>query len=143
MNIRLQRVRRERKKSFYLRELSTILGRLVVDEPSLQALYFSRVDLSADGGSCHIYCAFVNATSIDEGKELFEKARQVLVLYRGSIRSALAKAMQSRYVPELRFFFDEAKEKELRVTGLLAKVGDEIAAYDAQNAADEHTVVKK
>jgi len=131
MSARMQYVKRERKKSFYLRELSTLLGRLVQDEPSLLPLYFTRIELSEDGSMCYVYCAFLTAQDAVEGERLFEEVRGKLVLYKGSMRSAFAAALESRYVPDLRFVFDTKKEKEQRVTDLLSKVGHELDAYDA------------
>lgn len=134
----MHEVKRERKKSFYLRELSALLTRLVQDEPSLLQLYFTKVEMSADGGLCYVYCSFLNACGPEEGHKLFEVAREKLVLYRGSMRKALAGAASGRYVPDLRFFFDESKEKEKRVTDLLSKVGAELEQYDAKHRAVTH-----
>ncbi len=138
MSSRTLQVKRDRKKSFYLRELSALLTRLVQDEPTLLQLYFTRVELSADGGLCYVYCSFLNASGVDVGKVLFETAREKLVLYRGSMRKALASAASGKYVPDLRFFFDESKEKEKRVTDLLTKVGNELEEYDAKNSSAVH-----
>lgn len=134
MSLRTIQVKRDRKKSFYLRELSALLTRLVQDEPTLLQLYFTRIELSADGGLCYVYCSFLNASGPDEGRTLFEQAREKLVLYRGSMRKALAGAASGKYVPDLRFFFDEKKEKEKRVTDLLTKVGSELEEYDARHS---------
>jgi len=132
MSARVQLVKRERKKSFYVRELSAILARLVQDQPTLMQLYFTRVDLSANGSYCYVFCAFLNAASVAEGNQMFEEARKILVLYKGSMRKALATALSSRYVPDLRFFYDETKEKEQRVTDLLTKVSEELDQYDGR-----------
>jgi len=132
LSARMQYVKRERKKSFYLRELSALLSRLVQDEPSLLPLYFTRIELSEDGSQCYVYCAFLTAHDAVEGERLFETGiRGTLVLYKASMRSALAAALASRYVPDLRFVFDTKKEKEQRVTDLLSKVSHELDAYDA------------
>ena len=98
MSARTVQVKRDRKKSFYLRELSGLLTRLVHDEPTLLQLYFTRVELSADGGLCYVYCSFLNAHGPEEGRALFEQAREKLVLYRGSMRKALAGAASGKYV---------------------------------------------
>lgn len=128
----MQQVKRDRKKSFYLRELSALLSRLVQDEPSLLPLYFTRVELSVDGGHLYVFCSFLNAIGQEEGLKAFETIREKLVLYKGSMRKALAGACSGRYVPDLRFFFDESKEKERRVTDLLIQVSEELQEYDAQ-----------
>lgn len=126
----MQMMKRNRKKSFYLRELSSLLSRLVPDEPRLINVYFTRVELSDDGGACYIYCAFLNAVDAEQGMKLFEEMREILVLYKGSMRTALANALSARYVPHLRFVFDEKKEKEQRINDLLNKVGQELNQFD-------------
>jgi ribosome-binding factor A len=134
---RAQEVRRSKKKSFYLRELSGLLSRLVPDQPLLAQLYFSRVELSSDGGMCYVYCSFFNALDDEAEQELFKQAREILVLYRGSLRKALSGAMHARYVPDLRFFYDTKKEQERRVNSLLNQVGDEIREYDQSHDDEE------
>ncbi|MEI7580280.1 MAG: ribosome-binding factor A [bacterium] len=134
MSRRVQEMRRNRKKSFYLRELSSLLSRLVYDEPRLLNMYFTRIELSEDGSVCYVYCAFLNAESAEQGQTLFEEARELLVLYKGSMRTALAGALSARYVPQLRFVFDEKKEKEQRINDLLNHVGAELDQYDSRKS---------
>jgi ribosome-binding factor A len=101
-------------------------------------MYFTRIELSEDGSVCYVYCAFLNAESAEQGQALFEEARELLVLYKGSMRTALAGALSARYVPQLRFVFDEKKEKEQRINDLLNHVGAELDQYDSRksDAAD-------
>ncbi len=143
MRTRAQEVRRSRKKSFYLRELSSLLSRLVQDEPSLGQLYFNRVELSDDGGLCYVYCGFFNAVDVAHAEEMFNQVRDTLVMYKPSMRKALAASMTARYVPDIRFFYDETKEKEQRVTSLLAQVSQELRDHDRLHGvceSDDDTV---
>ena len=130
---RIKQVRRSKQKSFYLRELSTFLTRIAQDEPAIAHLYITRVELSPDGGMCYIYFSFYTAQTDQEKETLFKQARDVLVLYKPSLRKALSSSMHSRYVPDLRFVFDQAKEKEHRVSDLLTQVSEEIAQYDEEH----------
>ena len=134
---RIQEVRRSKKKSQYLRELSSFLTQISLDEPGLAQIYITRVELSSDGGMCYVYISFYNTLSGDEKKEAYKDARDLLVMYKPSIRKALASRLSSRYVPDLRFVFDEKKEQEHRMADILTKVGQELAAFDEQEAADD------
>lgn len=129
---RSQEVRRNQKKSFYLRELSSFLSRLAIDEPGLAGLYITRVDLSPDGGKCYIYFSFYDDQSAEQKLARYEQVRKTLVLYKGSLRKQLSQSMHSRYVPHLQFMFDDKKEQEHRVDELLTKVGKELAEADAR-----------
>ena len=60
--------------------------------------------------------------------EIFHKVFPTLMLYRASLRTAFAKRIQVRYVPELVFSYDKAKEKERRINDLLNKIQDEAPA---------------
>lgn len=135
-NPRTSLIKREQRKSFLLRELSTMLNTLCEDEPKLSPLYISQVNLSDDGGICYIY---MSSTPLDPNvttKQLFEELLPTLVLYKPSMRKSLASVLQKRYVPDLKFLFDENREKMDRINGLLDQVQDELQEYDAKNSAD-------
>lgn len=115
-------IKREQRKSLLFRELSSLIHSVATDNPQIPELlstYVTRVDFSADGGICYVY--FWNSA----GEELFIKARSTLLLYKPSIRSALAKTMQKKYTPDLVFLFDAVHAKEIRVNELLDRVQDE------------------
>jgi ribosome-binding factor A len=133
---RHQEIRRSKKKAQYLRELSTFLTHISQDESALAQLYITRVELSSDGGMCYAYVTFCNAWSEEEKEASYKTARDVLILYKPSIRRALASSLHSRYVPDIRFVFDDKKEKEHRVTDLLTQVSDELASFDEKNGDD-------
>jgi ribosome-binding factor A len=109
-------VKREQKKSFLLREISALVQRVSADEPKLSSLFVTRVDLSKDTGVCYVYF------STHTDKKAFDEGLEILKLYKPSIRKALASIMSTRYVPDLVFRYDKAKEKERRVTTLLDKI---------------------
>lgn len=123
---RSSEIKREQRKSFLLREISALVNRVAADEPKLSSLFITRVELSRDSSVCHVYF------STHTDKSAFDEGVEILKLYKPSIRKALAQAMHSRYVPDIVFKYDEAKEKERRITALLNKIRQE-------DTSDEHS----
>lgn len=124
----LAEVRREKKKSFLLHEISALVHRVTQDERDVAAVYITKVDLSRDTGICYVY--FSTHEDKPSKQDVFDRALSVLKLYKPSIRSALAKSMNSRYTPQLVFLFDKKKEKVDRINKLLDKVHQEITAQE-------------
>lgn len=116
-------VKRERRKSLFLREITSLVQELAIDEPAVANVYVSNIDMSANTGICYIYFSSYQ----EPGEEVFGKALELLKLYKPSMRKAFAGRVQTRYAPDLVFMFDKAKEKERRVNDLLNKVQDELA----------------
>lgn len=116
-------IKREQRKSFLLRTISPLIHKITTEEPhncpELGSTYITRIDLSADGGICYVY--FWSA----QGEESFSKTRGTLILYKPSLRTALAKALQKKYTPDLLFLFDTTHEKEIRINELLDQVQNE------------------
>ncbi|MGD1997363.1 MAG: ribosome-binding factor A [Candidatus Dependentiae bacterium] len=135
---RAQEVRRSQKKSFYIEQLSEFILRIAYDEPIVAQVFLTRVELSSDGGICYLYFSAYGADTQEGRESVFKEACDRLILYKPSLRKALAQAMHSRYVPNLRFLFDEQREKEMRVNELLLQVGEELAELDAEDK-EEHT----
>lgn len=121
-------VKRERKKSMYLRELSTFIDSIAQEQPAVREIYLSRLELSADGGICYLYFATITAVDPENAgiKERFDKAFEILKLYKPSLRKALAQGLQARYTPDLMFLFDEKREKIDRINELLDQVQQEL-----------------
>lgn len=130
---RVSDIKREQKKSFLLKEISALFCRIASDEPKLSSLFITKVDLSRDSGICYIYFSTINSSDeVRSSKDVFYEGLDILKLYKPSMRKALAQAMKSRYVPNLVFRYDEAKEKERRVTSLLDKIQDTISDKDEE-----------
>ncbi len=121
-------VKRERKKSMYLRELSAFIDTIAEEQPAVREVYLSRLELSADGGICYLYFAAIAPVNAEQpsAEERYVHALDILKLYRPSLRKALAHGLQARYTPELMFLFDEKREKLDRINELLDKVGQEL-----------------
>ena len=118
-------IKKEKKKSLYLHELSSLIQRLAEDEPDVASVYITRVELSADSGICYIYFSSYPQEGLS-AQELFEKALSILKLYKPSLRKALAQRVKARYVPNLIFLYDEKKDKVSKVEQLLDKVQQEL-----------------
>jgi ribosome-binding factor A len=119
-------IKREQRKSFYLRELSQLLYIVAQDVPFLLSVFLTRVDLSADGGICYLYFSASPTPELDTPEKVFELALPKLKLYKPSLRTALAKSSSKRYVPDLFFLFDEKKEKVDKMNELLNKVQEDL-----------------
>lgn len=115
-------VKRERKKSLFLREITKLIQDLASQEPVVADVYVSNIDMSANTGICYVFFS----SYLEPGEEIFLRAMQVLKLYKPSLRKAFAARVQTRYAPDLFFMFDRAKEKERKVNDLLNKVQDEL-----------------
>lgn len=124
-------IKQDKRKKLYLRELSVIVQALAAQEPAVADVYVTRIEFSADTGICFVYFT----SFVADGLASYEKALDVLKLYKGSMRKELARTINARYTPELVFVYDENKEKERHIHGLLDKVLEEEFA-SAQNSKD-------
>ncbi len=106
-------VKRAQKESQLFREISQLFMQTSLDDTRLKDIMVNRVQLSPDKGVCTIF--FYTA----DGEERFNELLNILVLYKPSLRKALAAKIRSRYTPELIFKFDKQFEKQLRIDQLL------------------------
>ncbi|MCK4265594.1 ribosome-binding factor A [Candidatus Babeliales bacterium] len=113
-------VKKERKKAFFLKEISQMIRKLSEDEPVLLDIFPTRVELSPGEGMCYVYF------SSNTGKSGFDEALGTLILYKSSIRKAVSKIRQSRYTPDIKFCYDESFDKSQRVQELLDKASEEL-----------------
>ncbi len=119
MNRQFKEIKRARKESLLLKEISNFFLRIVQEEPNLQGLYISHVSLSSDCGICSVFF------HTSEGKKKFEEKLPLLILYKPSLRSALAKVVEGRYTPNLIFKYDEIFDKQQKVNDLIEKLKTE------------------
>lgn len=112
-------IRRAQKESLFLREILQLFTQAAMDDKRLIGISVSRVSLSDDKSVCTVF--FYNSGGIEEFKKIFN----VLVLYKPSLRKALAAKIQSRYTPELVFKYDEKFEKQMRLESLFEKIKHE------------------
>jgi ribosome-binding factor A len=111
---RQREIKQAQRESFLLREISTSFLKISRDEPRLAPLYVDHVQLSPDGSRCTAYLF-----SSQGGEELFQELMPLIILYKPSIRTALAKASSSKYVPQLIFAYAGQVEKQRRVEEII------------------------
>lgn len=109
-------IKREQKTSLFMREISTLIQQLSLDEPALIKIFVTRVKLTDDYSICYVYF------STYFSRADFDEALKILKLYKPSIRKALSSEISSRRTPDLVFLYDETKEKERKINELLDKV---------------------
>lgn len=116
---RVSAIKRNQKESLILKEFSKLFLEISMDHPEIRGLMVTNAELSNSKGFCNIF--FYDA----DGEESFKQKLEVLKLYKPSIRSAMAKLIKSRYVPDFMFRYDHQFEKEKRVNEILDKVKEE------------------
>jgi len=115
-NFRSSAIKRAQKESLLQHELSMLLLTLSLDDSRLQGLSVSRIKLSHDKSICTVFLY------TSQGQMEFDEKLKVLVMYKPSVRKAIADTVPSRYVPQLVFKFDDQFEKQQRIDELLDKV---------------------
>lgn len=119
MSKQQQEIRKAQKESYFYREISNLFLKITIDEPRINGLFINKVNLSSDGGTCVVLFLATN------GRPEFEEKLPILILYKPSLRSALAKTSQSRYTPNLIFRYDEDQEKADKINRLIDKLKEE------------------
>lgn len=119
MSKQQQDIKRAQKESYFFREISQLFRHITIDEPRLNGIYINKISLSSDGGICTVLFLAAN------GRPEFEEKLPLLILYKPSLRAALAKTSSGRYTPNLVFRYDEDQEKVDKINRLLDKLKDE------------------
>lgn len=114
--------RTERVADFLIRELSVLIQREVRD-PRLNMVNITAAEVSRDMGYAKVWVTFVE-TEKDQTEAL-----KALNNAAGFLRSLLAKEMQMRTVPKLRFIYDESVHRGAHLSNLI----DEVVAKDRHN----------
>lgn len=108
--------KKAQKESFLFQEISKLFRQIVLDDKRLENFTVSRVALSKDKGVVNIYFYHVG------GEKAFKEMFNFLVLYKPSMRKAIAHIQASRYTPELAFKFDELFEKQQKIEGIFQQI---------------------
>ena len=85
-----------------------------IKDPNLGFVSIPEVKVSKDFSYATVYVSFINEADVKPSLEVLNKAK-------GYIRSELAKRLDIRRVPEIRFVVDEGYKREARITELLNK----------------------
>jgi len=118
-NKRVSGIKRAQKESLLSKKIAVLLNQIAQDDPKIADFALNRVELSTDKGIATLYFY------VPGGQQKFDEKIATLILYKPSMRSALAKLVPSRYTPELIFKYDKQFEKELKINKLLDKIKED------------------
>lgn len=126
----VRNIKRAQKEAELLRQISKLFMQTALDEPRLQNLTINRISLSSDKSACTVY--FYTPA----GKDFFETVLPLLILYKPSLRKALAAEINARYTPDFVFAFDDNFEKLMRIEGILEKVKSDTLSHESKQESE-------
>jgi ribosome-binding factor A len=112
-------IKRARRESLLQKVIAKLLAQQSLDDSELQGVFVNRIGLNANKSICTVY--FYS----DLGEEHFKKVLGRLILYKPSLRAAVAREVSGKYVPELVFRFDNQLTKQLAIEELIESVKEE------------------
>lgn len=118
--------RTDRIADFIQRELAVLISRGMKD-PRLGMVTIQHVKVASDLGYADVYF-----TLLGEDMSAAAQAEQVLTHAAGFLRSSLAKQLNTRITPKLRFHYDSLQENASRLTDLI----DQTRKADAEKQPD-------
>jgi len=98
-------------------ELSVLLLREVAD-PRLAAISFSHVKVAPDLKTARVYFVLPVGGNVGQAQRALKKAR-------GFFRSHIARTLNLRHTPDLRFYYDDVNEEVDRIDSLLREIAAE------------------
>jgi len=104
--------RPNRVADFIQRELSELIRHGLKDPRISPMLTIASVEVSRDLGVARIYYSLIDSAEAKDTQEGLERAS-------GFLRSQIAKSLNSRTVPQLRFVFDDSAEKGAALSSLI------------------------
>jgi len=104
--------RQHRIADFIQRELSELIRTELKDPRISPMLTIASVEVSKDLGVARIYYTLIDASEAGDTQEGLQRAS-------GFLRSQIAKSLNSRTVPQLRFVFDDSAEKGAALSALI------------------------
>lgn len=122
--------RSHRVGDFIQRELAGIITREVKDPRLSPMLTISGVEVSRDLSVAKVYYSLFDA---EEQKD----TQTALVSASGFLRNQLARQMNTRSVPQLRFFFDDSAERGAHMSALIADAVASNTTADSASKADD------
>jgi len=131
--------RQHRVADFIQRELAELIRTQLKDPRISPMLTIASVEVTRDLGVARIYYTLIDASEAAETQAGLERAN-------GFLRSQIAKSLNSRSVPQLRFKFDDSAEKGASLSALIDKAvsTNTTAAEDAteDDAEDDRSAEK-
>ncbi len=92
-----------------------------VGDARLRAVTVTDVKLTDDLRNAKVYFRVFN----DDTKETQKAVEKALVAASGFLRREVGQALQMKFTPELRFYFDERMDEALRIDQLLHEVAQD------------------
>lgn len=120
-------LRSDRMSEQVRRELAEIV-RDELKDPRLGFVSFTEVRMSRDLSHAVVYCSFFNVEQQDEAIQVLNRAV-------GFIRKAIARRIQARIVPTLKFTIDESVTRGVKMDELIS----EAIKSDEKNSSDEES----
>ncbi|HLV60228.1 MAG TPA: 30S ribosome-binding factor RbfA [Fredinandcohnia sp.] len=111
-------------------ELGRILTRGLKD-PRVGFVTITGVELSPDLRHARVYYSVMGT------EEEKRQTAEGLDAAKGFLKREVARALSLRYVPELRFLYDDSAERGARIEKLLREVRMQEAGEDTEGAAEE------
>ncbi len=103
-------------------ELMALLLRGSLRDPATEGVFISDVKMSKDLRYARIYVRLTVCETCDEKRQ---NAIRALARATGYLRRELAPRLKLRYVPELRFLWDEQVDRASRIDSLLEEIRNE------------------
>jgi len=116
---RVRNLKRSQKESQLRKEISKLFLAVKQDDKNFDDLFINKVQLSSDKSV--VYVLFFS----HKGEDYFDEKLPLLILYKPSMRKALAQLIKSRYTPQLKFKYDKTFEKQCKIEELLDKIKEE------------------
>lgn len=107
-------LRIERLNHTYMEEVSIILREEAKDD-SLIDVVITGVDVTNDLSYAKVYFTLFNK---EKKKEMLDKLNDIAPFIRG----CLAKRIEIRHTPELRFIYDDSEEKGEKIDNIISKL---------------------
>ena len=123
--------RQHRVADFIQRELSELIRTQLKDPRISPMLTIASVEVSRDLGVARIYYTLIDAAEAADTQEGLERAG-------GFLRSQIAKSLNSRSVPQLRFKFDDSAAKGAELSALIDNAVKSNTT-DADDASEENS----
>lgn len=110
--------RLERIAEAYRNEISSLLAGELSD-PVFEGVYITIVKLTKDMSLADVYFGMT------EGQEFAEEVKKAFEGKKKFIRHALARSVRVKYVPDLRFFYDNSEELQEKIDSLFKGIDHE------------------
>jgi ribosome-binding factor A len=126
--------RKDRVSDALQRELAELV-REEIRDPRLKMANITAVDVNRDLAHAKVYVTFVGDHSEEEGLQ----ATEVLNGASGFLRSRVAKRMQLRITPKLRFIYDKSGKRGQDLTALIEHAihSDKMRHSDSDNSEED------